>query len=83
LPRHHSAPHHHLPSTPINPPIHQAPCPPPRLLQDCKAQTPAPGKLKEYAAYLAGEGAARQDVQQLKQEVHDFASSFEMPGGDW
>lgn len=52
-------------------------------LQDCKAQTPAPGKLKEYAAYLAAEGTARQDVQQLAQEVHDFSCSFDMPGGDW
>ncbi|KAL4452492.1 hypothetical protein ABPG75_008154 [Micractinium tetrahymenae] len=54
-----------------------------QIAQDCKAQTPAPGKLKEYGAYLAAEGAARQDVQQLAQEVHDFACSFGMPGGDW
>ena len=54
-----------------------------RRVQDCKAHTPAPGKLKEFGAYLAAEGAARQDVQQLKQEVHAFASGFAMPGGDW
>jgi glycine hydroxymethyltransferase len=53
------------------------------LVQDCKAQTPAPGKLKDFQQYLNGEGAARQDVQQLQAEVHAFASSFEMPGGDW
>jgi glycine hydroxymethyltransferase len=52
-------------------------------LQDCKAKTPAPGKLKEFQAYLASEGGARQDVQQLKAEVHEFASGFDMPGGDW
>lgn len=51
--------------------------------QDCKAKTPAPGKLKEFGAYLAGEGAAREDVKQLAKEVHQFASSFAMPGGDW
>lgn len=61
----------------------QSPASPPLRVQDCKAQTPAPGKLKEYAAYLAAEGVARQDVQQLAQEVHDFSSSFAMPGGDW
>lgn len=51
--------------------------------QDCKAKTPAPGKLKEFGAYLAAEGAKREDVQQLAREVHEFASSFAMPGGDW
>ena len=51
--------------------------------QDCKAKTPAPGKLKEFGAYLAAEGAARDDVRQLQKEVHDFAASFPMPGGDW
>ena len=54
-----------------------------RALQDCKAQTPAPGKLKEFQQYLAAEGAGRADVQQLLKEVHEFASRFEMPGGDW
>ena len=54
-----------------------------RHLQDCKAKTPAPGKLKEFQQYLHGEGAARQDVQQLRAEVRALASSFEMPGGDW
>ena len=50
---------------------------------DCKAQTPAPGKLKEFGQYLAAEGAGRQDVQLLRQEVHAFACAFAMPGGDW
>jgi glycine hydroxymethyltransferase len=52
-------------------------------VQDCKAKTPAPGKLKDFSQYLAAEAAAREDVQQLKAEVHAFASSFAMPGGDW
>ena len=54
-----------------------------QIAQDCKAQTPAPGKLKEFAAYLAGPGAGRDDIKQLAKEVHDFAASFAMPGGDW
>lgn len=60
------------------------PLPPPSSPpQDCKAKTPAPGKLKEFGAYLAAEGAARDDVRALQKEVHDFAASFPMPGGDW
>lgn len=51
-----------------------------KIAQDCKAQTPAPGKLKEFGAYLAEQGAARADVQQLRAEVEEFARSFPMPG---
>lgn len=51
-----------------------------KIAQDCKAQTPAPGKLKEFGAYLASAGAAREDVKQLKAEVEAFAQSFPMPG---
>lgn len=51
-----------------------------KIAQECKAATPAPGKLKEFGAYLAGEGAARADVQQLRGEVEAFARGFPMPG---
>ena len=47
---------------------------------DIKAKTPAPGKLKDFAEYLATEGASRQDIVQLRSEVEAFASSFPMPG---
>lgn len=39
-----------------------------------------PGKLKEFKAYLAGEGGSRADIKQLKEEVEGLASSFPMPG---
>ena len=51
-----------------------------KIAQACKAATPAPGKLKEFGAYLAAEGGQRQDVQQLRAEVEGFARSFPMPG---
>ena len=51
-----------------------------RIAVDLKAKTPAPGKLKEFNAYLANEGRKRADLQALRQEVHDFAASFPMPG---
>ena len=50
------------------------------IAQDCKAQTPAPGKLKEFAAYLAGPGSEREDISQLRSEVEALARSFPMPG---
>lgn len=40
----------------------------------------APGKLKEFKAYLEGEGAGRQDIKQLKDEVEALANAFPMPG---
>ena len=46
----------------------------------CKDATPAPGKLKEFNAYLGGEGGARPDVAALRAEVEEFATSFPMPG---
>eukprot|EP00775_Hariotina_reticulata_P013285 gene13285-13416_t len=51
-----------------------------KIAQDCQAKTPAPGKLKEFKAYLDSEGAGRQDIAQLRQEVEALATSFPMPG---
>ncbi|KAF6259350.1 serine hydroxymethyltransferase 3 [Scenedesmus sp. NREL 46B-D3] len=51
-----------------------------KIAKDCQAKTPAPGKLKEFKAYMASEGQQRQDVAQLRQEVEALASSFPMPG---
>ena len=51
-----------------------------KIAGECKAATPAPGKLKEFTAYLAGDGAQREDVKQLKAEVEAFARGFPMPG---
>lgn len=51
-----------------------------QIAKDCAAKTPAPGKLKEFKAYLDAEGAARADVQALATEVKELASSFPMPG---
>ena len=51
-----------------------------QIALDCKAKTPAPAKLKDFAQYLAAEGAAREDVRRLRAEVEDFAGSFPMPG---
>ena len=45
-----------------------------------KAETPAPGKMKEYNAYLESTGKNRADVVALRREVHDFAAAFPMPG---
>jgi hypothetical protein len=45
-----------------------------------QAQTPAPGKLKEFKQYLETEGASRADVQALRAEVEALAGSFPMPG---
>jgi glycine hydroxymethyltransferase len=50
------------------------------IAADLKASTPAPAKLKDFAAYAAGEGAAREDVRQLREEVEAFARGFPMPG---
>lgn len=50
------------------------------IAKDCQAKTPAPGKLKEFKAYLAGEGAQRADIKQLREEVEALASAFPMPG---
>lgn len=44
-------------------------------MRDCPA-----GKLKEFKAYLEGEGAQRQDIKQLREEVEALANSFPMPG---
>jgi hypothetical protein len=38
------------------------------------------GKLKEFKAYLDGEGGSRQDIKQLREEVEALANSFPMPG---
>jgi glycine hydroxymethyltransferase len=38
------------------------------------------GKLKEFKAYLEGEGAGRQDIKALREEVEALANSFPMPG---
>lgn len=38
------------------------------------------GKLKEFKAYMSSEGANRQDIAQLRQEVEALATSFPMPG---
>jgi len=51
-----------------------------KIAQDCQQQTPAPGKLKEFKAYLEGEGAGRQDIKALREEVEALANSFPMPG---
>jgi glycine hydroxymethyltransferase len=51
-----------------------------KLALAMKADTPAPGKMKDFAAYAAGEGAARADVAALREEVQAFARGFPMPG---
>lgn len=51
-----------------------------KIAKDCQAKTPAPGKLKEFKAYMASEGEQRQDIAQLRQEVEALATSFPMPG---
>lgn len=51
-----------------------------KIAKECQANTPAPGKLKEFKAYLAGEGQQLKDLKQLRQEVEQFASAFPMPG---
>jgi glycine hydroxymethyltransferase len=51
-----------------------------KIAKDCQAKTPAPGKLKEFKAYMESEGASRQDIAQLRQEVEELATSFPMPG---
>lgn len=38
------------------------------------------GKLKEFKAYMESEGAARQDIKALREEVEALANSFPMPG---
>lgn len=53
--------------------------PPPKHTHP-QAKTPAPGKLKEFKAYLEAEGPKRQDIKQLREEVEALASSFPMPG---
>jgi hypothetical protein len=40
----------------------------------------AAGKLKDFKAYLEGEGAERQDIKTLREEVEALANSFPMPG---
>lgn len=50
-----------------------------KIAIDLKASTPAPGKLKEFAAHTA-EAEHRSDVTQLREEVEAFARSFPMPG---
>ncbi|WIA37530.1 hypothetical protein OEZ86_014437 [Tetradesmus obliquus] len=51
-----------------------------KIAADCRDKTPAPGKLKEFKAYMAAEGEQRQDIAQLRQEVEALATSFPMPG---
>lgn len=51
-----------------------------KIAKDCQQKTPAPGKLKEFKAYLDGEGGSRQDIKQLREEVEALANSFPMPG---
>jgi len=51
-----------------------------KIAQDLKAKTPAPGKMKDFNAYLAAEGRNREDLKALAKEVHDFAGQFPMPG---
>jgi glycine hydroxymethyltransferase len=48
----------------------------------CRVLRPggAAGKLKEFKAYLDGEGGARQDIKQLREEVEALANTFPMPG---
>jgi glycine hydroxymethyltransferase len=50
------------------------------IAKDCRDNTPAPGKLKEFKQYLATEGEQREDIKQLRKEVQDLATSFPMPG---
>jgi len=50
------------------------------IAKDCRDKTPAPGKLKEFKAYLANEGQQREDIKQLRKEVEGLAASFPMPG---
>ncbi|BGP17902.1 hypothetical protein JCM10213_005357 [Rhodosporidiobolus nylandii] len=46
-----------------------------------KAQSEANSKLlKDFVAKLQGDGEAAQQLKQLKQDVHDFATKFPLPG---
>lgn len=54
--------------------------PPTNCLRVCVAAAAVTGKLKEFKAYLDGEGAGRQDIKQLKEEVEGLANAFPMPG---
>jgi len=49
-----------------------------QIAADCKAKTPAPGKLADFVKYV--DSASREDISKLCKEVNDFASSFPMPG---
>lgn len=50
------------------------------IAKACQASTPAPGKMKEFKAYIEAQGEQRADVVQLRQDVQELASSFPMPG---
>jgi glycine hydroxymethyltransferase len=50
------------------------------IAKACQASTPAPAKLKDFKAYMDGQGAARSDIRQLQEEVETYASAFPMPG---
>uniref|UniRef100_A0A061RCE7 Serine hydroxymethyltransferase n=1 Tax=Tetraselmis sp. GSL018 TaxID=582737 RepID=A0A061RCE7_9CHLO len=56
--------------------IHRGIC----IAKECKAATPAPGKLADFRAYMASEGESRSDIRALREEVEAFAGSFPMPG---
>jgi glycine hydroxymethyltransferase len=51
-----------------------------KIAQDLKANTPAPGKLKDFSSHVDKVAGGRQDIKQLKEEVEAFARSFPMPG---
>lgn len=46
---------------------------------DLKNSTPPDGKLRAFHRHLK-DNADRDDIQQLKREVEEFATDFAMPG---
>lgn len=50
------------------------------IAKDCHSKLPAGSKLKDFKEYVEKEGRKRDDVHQLAEEVHSWASTFPMPG---
>lgn len=50
-----------------------------KIAIDLKQSTPEDGKLRAFHRHLKA-NADRDDIQQLKREVEEFATDFAMPG---
>ena len=50
-----------------------------KIAIDLKNSTPEDGKLRAFHRHLKA-NAGRDDIQQLKKEVEEFATAFTMPG---